>query len=75
MRRFQSQYWRAKNTPAEPRRVPEAASMETKDIESGTRKDAEAGTRKGLLALLDKSCQSTMKNPPEGFYPTPPGRE
>jgi hypothetical protein len=55
--------------------VPEAASTETKDIESGTRKDAEAGTRKGLLALLDKSCQSTMKNPPDGFYPTPPGRK
>jgi hypothetical protein len=40
----------------------------TKDVEAGTRKDVEAGTRKG------RSCQSTMKNPPEGFY-SPPGGE
>jgi hypothetical protein len=66
MRRFQSENFLSPNVPAEPQRIPEAAFSETKDVE--------AGTRKGLLALLDKACRSTMKNPPEGFYP-PPGRE
>jgi hypothetical protein len=36
----------------------------TKDVEAGTRKDVEAGTRKG-----GKNCRSTMKNPPDGYYP------
>jgi hypothetical protein len=73
MRRFQSENWKANHEPTVPRRAPEAAFAETKDVDAGTRKDVEAGTRKGLLALLDKKCQS-MKNPPDGFYP-PPGRE
>ncbi|HEY7818822.1 MAG TPA: clostripain-related cysteine peptidase, partial [Vicinamibacteria bacterium] len=74
MRRFQSENFLSPNVPAEPRRTSEGAFSETRDVEAGTRKDVEAGTRKGLLALLDKSCRSTMKNPPEGFYP-PPGRK
>jgi hypothetical protein len=74
MRRFQSENLKGASGPAEPRRVPETALAGTRDIETGTRKDVEAGTRKGLLALLDKGCSSTMKNPPDGYYP-PPGRE
>ena len=70
MRRFQSANLKAANLPALPRRTPEPGPdpPATKDVEAGTRKDVEAGTRKG------QTCRSTMKNPPEGYYP-PPGRE
>jgi hypothetical protein len=70
MRRFQSVHWKAARTPAVPLRMPESepSLAATKDVEAGTRKDVEAGTRKG------QTCRSTMKNPPEGYYP-PPGWE
>ncbi len=74
MRRYQSENLTKANLAADAIRVPEAVAAETKDVEAGTRKDVEAGTRKGLIALLDKACRSTMKNPPEGYYP-PPGQE
>jgi Clostripain family len=76
MRRFQASNLKDGNSPADPRRIPDAqAELEgTKDVEAGTRKDVEAGTRKGLMALLSKSCRSTMKNPADGHYP-PPGKE
>ncbi len=76
MRRFQGGNLKDRNSPADPRRIPDAQAelSGTKDVEAGTRKDVEAGTRKGLLALLDETCRSTMKNPPEGYYP-PPDRE
>jgi hypothetical protein len=49
--------------------MPEPESISTtKDVEAGTRKDVEAGTRKGLFP---KTCRSTMKNPPDGYYPSP----
>jgi hypothetical protein len=70
MRRFQSTHLRGANVPAIPLRMPEPQPDPSamKDVEAGTRKDVEAGTRKG------QTCRSTMKNPPEGYYP-PPGRE
>jgi hypothetical protein len=70
MRRFQSSHLQGANVPAIPLRMPEPQPdpSATKDVEAGTRKDVEAGTRKG------QTCRSTMKNPPEGYYP-PPGRE
>ena len=70
MRRFQSAHLKAANAPALPRTMPEPEPdlSATKDVEAGTRKDVEAGTRKG------QTCRSTMKNPPDGYYP-PPGRE
>jgi hypothetical protein len=66
MRRFQSANLRTANVPAEPLRMPGAGldPAATKDVEAGTRKDVEAGTRKGNAA-----CRSTMKNPPDGYYP------
>jgi hypothetical protein len=73
MRRFQSAHLKESDAPAVPRTIPrrEPGLTETRDVEAGTRKDAEAGTRKALEA---KACRSTMKNPPQGYYP-PPGRE
>jgi len=70
MRRFQSANLKAADVPAVPQKMPgpEAERAGTRDVEAGTRKDVEAGTRKG------QTCRSTMKNPPEGYYP-PPGRE
>jgi hypothetical protein len=70
MRRFQPLHLKAAGLPAEPLRMPapEPDLPATKDVEAGTRKDVEAGTRKG------QSCRSTMKNPPDGYYP-PPGGE
>jgi len=70
MHRFQSTHLKGANVPAIPLRMPdrEPDVSATKDVEAGTRKDIEAGTRKG------QTCRSTMKNPPEGYYP-PPGRE
>jgi hypothetical protein len=70
MRRFQSTHLKGANVPTIPLRMAEPGPdpSATKDVEAGTRKDVEAGTRKG------NTCRSTMKNPPEGYYP-PPGRE
>jgi hypothetical protein len=59
MRRFQGE------ASGPPSRMPDPRSARTtKDVEAGTRKDVEAGTRKG-----GKNCRSTMKNPPDGYYP------
>jgi Clostripain family len=52
--------------PLPPRRRPRA-SFPAKDVESGTHKDVESGTHKG------ETCESTMKNPPDGYYERPPG--
>ncbi len=70
MRRFQSANLKAAMAPAVPRRLPhqQPGGAVTKDVEAGTRRDVEAGTRRG------QTCRSTMKNPPEGYYP-PPGGE
>ena len=64
MRRFQPAHLKA-GVPAAPRKMRETepGSVETRDVEAGTRKDE-----------LGKTCRSTMKNPPEGYYP-PPGQE
>ncbi len=69
MRRFQSANLKTANVPAVPLRMPEPGPdlSATRDVEAGTRKDVEAGTRKG------QTCRSTMKNPPDGYYP-PSGR-
>jgi hypothetical protein len=65
MRRFQPQHLQRAKTVAAPLRMPDpdADLSIPKDVEAGTRKDVEAGTRKG------KTCRSTMKNPPDGYYP------
>jgi hypothetical protein len=69
MRRFQASNLGRENVPRKPLRTPEpeTAFSGIKDVEAGTRKDVEAGTRKGL------ACRSTMKNPPDGYYPRPSG--
>ncbi len=65
MRRFQASHLERENVPRKPLRMPEPEPdlSGTKDVEAGTRKDVEAGTRKGIV------CRSTMKNPPDGYYP------
>jgi hypothetical protein len=65
MRRFQASHLERENVPRKPLRMPapEPELSGTKDVEAGTRKDVEAGTRKGIV------CRSTMKNPPDGYYP------
>jgi hypothetical protein len=67
MRRFQPSHLGPQNLPLKPLRTPESEQdlSGTKDVEAGTRKDVEAGTRKGV------ACRSTMKNPPDGYYPPP----
>jgi hypothetical protein len=59
VRRFQSEHLNGDSVPVPPRRAAESNVMV---------KDANAGTRKGA------DCRTTMKNPPDGYYPPPSGK-
>jgi hypothetical protein len=50
---------------APPRRSPVVPDVSARDVDAGTHRDVDAGTHRG------KSCRSTMKNPPQGYYDDP----